>query len=80
MYDEKMFIVKFFMKTHKLTHYKIMTFFVTITHNIIIVVVLDLLTNMFCQHGCHMALLDINDKFDIKLKLKIIVKVEIDRN
>jgi hypothetical protein len=47
-------------------------FLVTITHNVIIVAELDLLTRLGCWHGCHVSLLGPKDKFDIKLK--IIVK------
>jgi hypothetical protein len=45
IYDEsKCVSLKFSQKHHKLTYYNIMTFFVTISHNIIIVDELDLLT------------------------------------
>jgi hypothetical protein len=69
---KKCLSLNFSQKCHKLTYYKIMTFFVTITYNVIIVAELDLLTRLSYWHGCHMLLLDPNVKFDIKLK--IIVK------
>jgi hypothetical protein len=44
---------------------------VKITHNIIIVAKLNLLTRLACLHGYHISLLDPDVKFGIKLKIKV---------
>jgi hypothetical protein len=61
--------LNFSQKHHKLINYKIMTFFVTIKHNVIIIAELDLVTKLLID--IHMSLLDPHAKFDIKIKIKV---------
>jgi hypothetical protein len=68
VYDEKMFIIKIFKKHHKLTCYKIMMFFVIITHMVIIVANLDLLTRLLLT-WLPLVIIDPHVNFDIKLKI-----------